>query len=232
MVDALAAFALAFGVVAVLAFAVGLVAFAALLGLAEIEIEIVDELARGFGIGVLIVDEAVQLGKIAADTAFEERPPGLDHLARGRRRRRAGERLARQEPDRFGERHVVALDHVLVALAAIALLEHGGEVGGNAGHAAGAQGLDARLLDAFEDRARGLARWGAARMEGGVVVAQPERQRIGRTAHRRRLALAEIAARQRQAHARARRTRRARRHRSRSRRRARQWRGARRRWSA
>ena len=71
----------------------------------------------------------VELDEVAADAALEEGPPGVDHLARRARRRRAGERLARQEPDRLGERHVVALGHVLVALAAIALLEHGREVG-------------------------------------------------------------------------------------------------------
>ena len=101
--------------------------------------------------------------------------------------------LARQQTDRLDQRHVVALGHMLVALAAIALVEHRPRLAATADHAPRAERLDPRLLDAFEDRARGLAHRHAARMHGGVVIAQLQRHRIGGAAHRPGFGIGEIA---------------------------------------
>ncbi len=178
---AFAAIALALALIAVVAFAVAVVALGILLGLAEIEVEIVNELARDLGVGFLVGDVAVELDQVAADLALEERPPHLDHALRRRRHARAGERLARQQPHRLGQGRVVALGEVLIALPAVALIEHGGEVAGDAGHAPGAQRLDPRLLDAFEDGARGLAagqaRAHGARRRDSAASAPPHRRR-------------------------------------------------------
>ncbi len=147
---------------------------------------------------------ARELMQVAADAALEERAPHGDDALRGGRRRRTGERFPRQQAHRLGQRHVVALADMLVALAAIALVEHGREIGGDAGHAPRAQRLDPRLLGALEDGARGLAARQAPRMERGIVVAQLERGGVGGAAHGRRLGMAQIARRQREAHPRAR----------------------------
>ena len=85
---------------------------------------------------------------------------------------------------------------MLVALAAIALFEHRGEVGGDADHPPRAEGFDPRLLDAFENRARGFAGGRALHVNGRVVVAQLQGERVGGAAHRCGLGLAQFARRQ------------------------------------
>ncbi len=190
---AVAALGLAFAVLRLVAFAVSFVAVVGILAVAEVEI--LDEAAHDAGIGVLVEHVAAELGEILADAAFEIGPPCLDDALRGARRRLAGELLAGEEADRLGERHVAALGHPLVALAAIALVEHGGQVARDADHAARAQRLDARLLDGIVDRPRRLAARHAALMDRLVVVAQAQRQRIGRAAELRGLGKREIAAR-------------------------------------
>src|SRR5713226_3412574 len=200
---ALAAVALALALIGVLAFALGIVGLGVLLGLAEIEVEIVDEPAHGLGVGILVADMARELMQVAADAALQERSPHGDDALRGGRRRRAGERFARQQAHRLGQRHVVALAEMLVALAAIALVEHGGEIGGAAGHAPRAQRLDPRLPGALDAGARGLAARQSPRMKRDVVIAQLERGGVGGAAYGRRLGVAQIARRQRQAHPRA-----------------------------
>ena len=64
-----------------------------------------------------------------------------------------------------------------------ALAPQGREVVGDAGHAPGAQRLDADLFDRLEDRPRGLAARHAAQMRLAVVVAQLQGHRIGLAAH-------------------------------------------------
>ncbi len=199
---AVAGLALALGVGAVVALAFLLVALAGGVGLAEIEIEILDQLARHLGVAVLVGDVAVELQDVAADPALEPGTPELDQLRRGGRRRRAGELLAGQEPHGFRERALAALGETVIALAAVARLQHGGEIAGDAGHALDAERLDPRLLHALEDRARHLALRRAARVQLGVVMLEAKRQRVGGAAHLRRLLLREIARRRRQARAR------------------------------
>ena len=99
------------------------------------------------------------------------------------RRRGAQKLLAGDQADHVGDRRVVlGLDAGMAALVG-ALAPQGREIVGDAGHAAGAQRLDADLLDRLEDRARGLAARHAAQMRLAVVVAQLQRHRIGLAAH-------------------------------------------------
>src|SRR5579883_3207379 len=205
---ALAGLVLALGVPGLLAFAFLVVALAGGLGIAQVEIEILDQLARGLAVGVLILDHPVQIANVTADLAFEEGPPQIDQPLGSGRRRRTRQLLAGQEPDRLCERAVAPLGEAVVALAAVPLVQHGREIGGDPAHAPGAQRLDPRLLDSLEDRARHLVLRQALGMELRIVIAEPERERVGGTAHQRSLVLREVARRHRQPRARARESRR------------------------
>src|SRR5581483_3840790 len=129
---ALAALIVAVLVLGVVAVGVAIVLLRLFLDLAEIEVEILDELPGELAVGVLIADVTAELEEIAADLAFKERPPHLDDALRRGWRRGARQRLARQEPHRLGERRIVAIAHMLVALAAIALVEHRRQIVGDA----------------------------------------------------------------------------------------------------
>lgn len=195
---ALRALGLRLGLLVLLAFRVRVVGIARLGRLAEIDVEILDQLARGAGVGILILEEPLQLVEILADARFEPGPPLLHNRLGGTRRRGAGELLAREKADRLGEGDVRALADALVALAAIALVEHRLEVLRHARHAPRAEALDARLLDRLEDRARRLAGRKPPGMHAVVVVLETERHRIGDAAELRGLGRREVAPRLRQ----------------------------------
>src|SRR5260221_5219526 len=169
---ALAALGLPLAVLRLVALALGFVAVLAILAVAEVEI--LDQPPRHPPVGFLVAGVASKIGDVLADAGLEIGPPRIADLARGGGRRLAGDLLARQQADRLRERHVAALRHPLVALPAIALVEHRREVVGDADHAAGAERLDARLLDGVVDGARGFAGRHAAVMDGLVVIAQAE----------------------------------------------------------
>ena len=87
-----------------------------------------------------------------------------------------GQALAHHQRDRVLERRVGAVgDLVVLAAAMVAVLEHRGEVGRHARHAARADRLDARLLDRVEDRARGLPSGASWRCSRVVVAGEPQR---------------------------------------------------------
>ena len=144
-------------------------------------------------ISILVGDRAVELAEIAGDLAFEPWPPQIDDLARRGRRRFARQGLAGQQPHRLGHRALGALGDALEALAAVLLVEHRGEIGGDPGHPPRAQRLDPRLLDRLEHRARQRAAGSAAAVHGVVVVAQPQRQAVGGAAQLRGLFGRQIA---------------------------------------
>ena len=101
-------------------------------------------------------------------------------FARCRRRLEAGQALAHHQRDRILDRRVGAVGDLLVfAAAMVAVLQHRREVRGDAGHAARADRLDARLLDCIVDGARRLAVRREAAMDGGVVAGEPKRHGIG-----------------------------------------------------
>ena len=71
----------------------------------------------------------------------------------------AGQPLAHDQREGILERRVGPLGDLGIAAVAVLVLDAGREVGGHAGHAIGAQRLDARALDRLEHGARraGLA---------------------------------------------------------------------------
>ena len=107
-----------------------------------------EDIAHDAREGALIVDLAVELIEVGAGLRIDLVAPQIDELLRGGRRRLAREALAHHERDRVLERRIGAVGDVLIFGAAmIAVLQHGGEVRGDALHALRADRLDARLLD-------------------------------------------------------------------------------------
>ena len=82
--------------------------------------------------------------------------------------------------------------------APIAIVQHGADVGGDARHAASADGFDAGLLHRIEYRLAFGGRRRQAAMHGVVVTGEPQRQRIGAAAQDRRVLQRELARRVRQ----------------------------------
>jgi hypothetical protein len=74
---------------------------------------------------------------------------------------------------------LVLAGHAVIALALAFLGEAGAQVGGDAGHVLGADGLDAHVLQRVEHLARLAAGGGAGGVGGLVVVAQLERHGVG-----------------------------------------------------
>ena len=100
--------------------------------------------------------------------------------------------------DRVLDRRVGAVGDLVELAAMEAVVEHGGEIVRDAGHAARADRLDARLLDRIEHRARLLAAGHELAMHRRIVAGEPQRDRIGVAAHDRGFALGELARRLRQ----------------------------------
>ena len=106
-------------------------------------------------------------------------------------RRLAGQPLADQEPDRRGQRHLLAASR---AHQGIGLQPHLGqprEIGADPGHAARAQRLDPRLLGGVEHGAGDVVGGRAAPVQRRIVVPKPKRRRIGEAARLRRLVRAD-----------------------------------------
>src|SRR6267154_5859613 len=146
--------ALAFALVFALGFLAAFLLFALrrVLGLAEIDIEILEQPAGRPRIGVLIEDRPVELVEILADAALEPGPPQIDDMPRRGWWPLAGQGLPGQQAHRLGHRAFGTLGNPLEALAAILFVEHRFEIPGDPDHAPGAQRLDPRLLDGVENR--------------------------------------------------------------------------------
>ena len=63
------------------------------------------------------------------------------------------------------------------------IVEHGGEIGLDAAHAPRADRFDAGLLDGFEHRTGLLAAGHELAMHRRIVTGDPQRDRVGMTAH-------------------------------------------------
>ncbi len=146
----------------------------------------------------LVVDHAFEPVEIAAGALLDQRAPQIDELARGRRRHLAGQPLAHDHGERILDRRVGAVGDLVEFAAVKAVVEHGGEIFGDAAHAARTDRLDAGLLDGFEHGARLLAAGRQLAMHARIVTGEPQRDGIGVAAHDRRLALVEPARRFRQ----------------------------------
>ena len=75
----------------------------------------------------------------------------------------------------------------------VSIVEHRGQVLGHALHAARTNGLDARLLDRVEHRARLLSTGHQLAMHRGIVTGELQRHGIGVAAHDRGLLPGKLA---------------------------------------
>ena len=148
----------------------------------------------------LVLEHVFQPVEIAPGAVLDQRTPEIDQLLGRRRRRHAGQALAHHQRQRVLDRRVGALGDLVEFAAVEALVQHGGQILGDAVHAPRADRLDARLLDRLEHRARLLAARLQAAMHRRIVAGNSQRNGVGMAAHDRRLALAELARRLRQPH--------------------------------
>ena len=146
----------------------------------------------------LVLGEAIEPVEPRADLVFQHRPPQVDHLARGRGRREAGQAFAHQHRQRIGQRRVGAVGDLVELAAMKMIVEHRGEVLGDAGHPARAERLDPRLFDRLEHAARlRIARHQLA-MHFRIVAGEFQRDGIGVAAHDGGIAPRHLARRLRQ----------------------------------
>ena len=126
--------------------------------------------------------------EIVAGALLDEVAPQIDDLVGGGRGLCAGQPLAHHQRDRILDRRIGAVGDLLVfAATMVAIVEHRGDVGGDARHAARADGLDPRLLDRIEDRARRLPFGRELAMNGIVVTGEPKGHGIGVAAQDRHI---------------------------------------------
>ena len=154
--------------------------------------ERVEQIVHGVAELALVLDHALELVEIAPGAVLDERTPQIDQLLRGRRRRQAGQPLAHHQRHRLLDRRIGAVGDLVEFAAMEAVIEHRGEILGDAVHAARADRLDARLLDRLEHRARLLAGRLQAAMHRRVVAGNSQRDRIGMAAHDRGFALLSL----------------------------------------
>ena len=121
-------------------------------------VERVEQIVDGVAERALVLDHAARAGRDSrpARSSMNGRHRSTSFL-RGRRRRLAGQPLAHHHGDRILDRRIGAVGDLVELAAMEAVVEHGGEILGDAVHAARADRLDARLLDRLEHRARLLA---------------------------------------------------------------------------
>ena len=174
-------------------FLVALLAFV-LIGLARAvlaHVETIEQVVHDVAEPALVGQHALEPIEIAAGALLDQRPPQIDQFARGGGRRLAGEPFAHQHGQRVFDRCIGTVGDLVEFAAMETVVEHGGEIFGDAAHAARADGLDAGLLDGVEHRARLLAAGHELAMHRRVVTGEPQRDRIGVAAHDGGLALIE-----------------------------------------
>ena len=135
----------------------------------------------------LVLEQALELVEAAAGAILDERPPQIDELLGGRRRRLAGQPLAHHHGDGLLDRRVGAVGDLVELAAMEAVVDHRGEIVLHADHAARADRLDAGLLDGVEHRAGLLAAGHQPAMHRRIVAGELERHRVGVAAHDRGL---------------------------------------------
>ena len=178
----------------VVVLAVLLVLVAALVAHVEGIEQVVDDVAEL----ALVLDHVLEPVEVAPGAALDEAAPQLDEAARRRRRRLAGQALAHQHRQRLLDRRIGAIGDLVEFAAMELVVEHGGEILGDALHAARPDRLDAGLLDRLEHRARLLAARQQAAVNGVVVAGHAQRDRVGMAAHDRGIGRRELARRLRQ----------------------------------
>ncbi len=114
------------------------------------------------------------------------------------RRREAGQALAHQHRQRVGQRRIGAVGDLVELAAMEMIVEHRGEIFGNARHPPRAERLDPRLLDGFEHAARLRISRHQLAVHFRIVAGEFQRDRIGVAAHDRGIAPGHLARRLRQ----------------------------------
>ena len=156
-------------------------------------VERIEQIVDGVAEARLVLDQPLQPVEIASGAILDQRPPQIDDLLRGRRRRLAGQPFAHHQRDRFLDRRIGAVGDLVELAAMEAVVEHGGEILGDARHAACADRLDAGLLDRLEHGARLLAARHQLAMHHRIVTGELERDRVGMAAHDRGVRAGELA---------------------------------------
>ena len=139
-------------------------------------------------VGALVEEGLAQPVEIGAGLLLDEGAPKLDETRRAARRRKPGQALAREHRDRVLERRLLARARLGEGAAVVAVVEHRGQVRGDALHAARADRLDARLLDRVEQRARRRALRRVAAVDRVAVTGEAQGKRVREAADDRRLA--------------------------------------------
>ena len=143
----------------------------------------------------LVLGDLGELVEPRADLVFQHRAPEVDHLLRRLRRRLTGQPFAHQHGQRIGQRRVGAVGDFVILAAMKVIVEHRGEILGNAGHPPRADRLHPCLLHRLEHAARlRIARHQLA-MHLRIVAGEFQRDRIGMAAHDRGVALGHLACR-------------------------------------
>ena len=145
------------------------------------------------GVGALVVDGGPKLVELGPGLLLDETAPQIGQPLRARRRLEAGQALARQHRHRLLERRLLARAGLGERALVIAVVEHGGEVGGHPLHPPRADRLDAGLLDRVEEGARRRILRREAAMDRLAVAGEPEGEGIGDPAQDRRLARTGLA---------------------------------------
>ena len=140
------------------------------------------------GEGALVENGAAELVEFRARLGFDIRAPEFDQARRAARRLEAGQPFAHQHRDGVLQRRLVAIARFGEGAAMVAVVEHRGEIRGDALHPPRADRLDARLLDRVEQRARRRIVRRMVAVDRVVVAGQAQRHRIGEAAQDRRLA--------------------------------------------
>ena len=123
--------------------------------------------------------------EVAPDALLDPGAPQLHAALAALGRALPGQPLAHEERQRLFQRHVGTLRGFGQTRADQPIIEHGGEVGGDARHALGADRLHPCLLDGIETRTtRGRLR-GQSAMHLGIVAGETQRHGIGVAAHDR-----------------------------------------------
>ena len=126
---------------------------------------------------------SVRWASCAVGLLLDPRPPEIDHGAGTLGRDLAGQLLAHQKRHGFVERRILAVGVAGDVLLAVAVVQHGREIGLHAGHGIGAQRLDAGLLDGLEHGAGVLALRLVVGVDLVVVVGEAQREAVGQPAH-------------------------------------------------
>ena len=143
---------------------------------------------HGLGESALVENGVAELVEFRPRLGLDDRAPEFDQARRPPRRLEAGQPFAHQHRDGVLQRRLVAIARLGEGTAMVAVVEHRGEVRGDALHAPCADRLDARLLDRVEQRARHRIDRRKATVDRVVVAGQAQRHRIGEAAQNRRLA--------------------------------------------